>query len=490
MHLLARLAGIAFQFSLAAKSAASLDALDGEDCRTAETELDAVSLLQVDLGISKSKLASVVEISTADTGSKGKKGLAPQTDIELNLPNVQAGSCGKSVTNTGMTNPSFVIVPGTDTVLSAMRGNCFGIMRVEESKLVGSWESNLILGTTPATEIHSGKPSLAWSTYASVDDPRLEHSDGLAECLDPARASVTVSKGPEDPRLFTNDGKIYMMFIGAPMLPQNLTLPAERLKLFPAYAATGRPPCQEQKFLPHVTELVSPPPNLRFGPVVPVLFEGMHKIEKNWSPFSWRRSEGGKEQSFMVYDMHPHTILRIDLATGAAQKAYAEKSSLLVSLADEVGVNVTDFHCGSSVAPVKCADGSPCNLGVFHLHRDEPGQLLNRSYSHWPYKFSAQPPFEIREVGSQLPLKSKIHPQCATGACDWKVQFVTSLLVDADHVIIGYNTGDVTTNIFRMALDEFESRFFLEHSKAGAHEKAGPGWLALAMGLFLPSFLP
>lgn len=82
-------------------------------------------------------------------------------------------------------------------------------------------------------------------------------------------------------------------------------------------------------------------------------------------------------------------------------------------------------------------------------------------YRNWPYRFSAQPPFEILEVGKELTpfLLTMENPSYGI-----PVQFITSVVHDKSdensNIVLGYGSGDATSRLFRMSLDSFEGTFF------------------------------
>jgi hypothetical protein len=436
--------------------AAALSTTEGDSC-SAELE---VSLLQTGLWVDRRDVeASQHHLSVSTSHSQhahaSKHEIVAATDVELELQDVLADVCDADRFNfTGMTNPSFLKLPDSDTVLSVFRGLCLG---GPTDLTFGQWTSHIVMGSTSIGELHSGKATLNWTSYDRLSSPALmgletlRNGTELKECLDPFRAIAALSEGPEDPKLFTTNGKMYLMYVGESIVPAatpDLTWGAANI-------FTGRPPCGAYNFHPHVVELVALPPHAKFGPVVPLVLPGMRIDEKNWGTFNYRRNSSEREELLMVYDMSPHTILKVDFATGHVERLYNESSSVLHSLAQDLGADSTDFHCsGAHAVPVECSNGSPCNLAITHQHIDDAQG--NRTYKHWAYKFAAEPPFEIREVGKQLMLKSLPNPAVPI----WHVQFVTSLLVDAEHIIIGYNTGDQHANIFRMPYAEFESEFF------------------------------
>merc|ERR1712232_1117631 len=137
------------------------------------------------------------------------------------------------------------------------------------------------------------------------------------------------------------------------------------------------------------------------------------------------------------------------MGTGSVRQAYAEASPLVVRLASERHVDPSEFHGGSGVAAVQHS-GKRYNLGIFH--HGSPYE----EYTNWPYKFEADPPFRILEVGEKLPLKSAPNPLYR----HMFVQFVSSISVHEGDVIIGYGVGDTHSHIFRMPLLAFEKLFF------------------------------
>jgi hypothetical protein len=361
------------------------------------------------------------------------------SDVRLQLPDVLAGFCeGGEFVSHGVTNPSFVQQPSSNKAFAAFRGLCLG---GHTAFSFTRWSSFLILGTTDMEKLSSDKSAVFWN-ISLVDDPRPTNHDALKECMDPGYAKLAWAEGPEDPKLFNFNGKTYLMFIAAPLQP-SVEISSSAPKCI---AVTGRPVCENDILVPHLAEIVSS--GSTFGPVVPLKLPGMGAIEKNWAPFSWHPSNQ-PEQLLMVYNMYPHTILQANVSTGHMQRAYETNSTLLANLAQTLGDD--HFHCnGAGVVPVQCSDGSACNLAIFHW-KDKKYR-----YSHWPYKFSAEPPFEIRELGNRLPLRGQPNP-VTPGS---HVEFITSLTAHAGQILIGYNTGDQAVNMFRMPLSAFDLEYF------------------------------
>lgn len=410
------------------------------------------------------------------------------SDVHLELPDVLAETCSEGFGAHGATSPSFLLLPNSSDVWSVFRGLCFA----NKTKFLPCrWTSFLILGSSPKADIHGLKAAINWNAYSRVQDPRFMHDTHLQECRTTSNPDTGVwNEGPEDPKLFTNNGKHYLMFVAPPLSPEGpislarsqtneteaavssldvLVNPEAAIShaSSDAEAFLSRPHCKYSRMLPHIVQLqfTSLPTQIRFGPVLPLTFQGMHPVEKNWLPFNWKPSNDSVEHSLMVYDMQPHTIMKVNMSTGHLVQVHAEYSPLLAAFVRDMGAqrSVDSLRIsgnGAGVVPTTCADGSPCHLAVFHMHKDiltKPPYFYDRSYMHWPYLFSAEPPFEIKAIGKRaLPLDCLPNPVLP----GWCVQFVTSIVEDAGHIIIGYNTGDQESNIFRMSRSEFQSEFF------------------------------
>ena len=242
--------------------------------------------------------------------------------------------------------------------------------------------------------------------------------------------------GPEDPRLVNTHDGLYLIVTG--------------LRLMPKKNPSFTPKCHRHSILLTASkvETLYPP---TFGPPKRLVFKGMGRIEKNWAMFSPRKVEGSKVHA--VYSIHPHQVVEVDLATGKVEFIANTTSKALVRLAKSVGAKAEDFHGGAGVAHVRHNHGNYM-LSILHV----AVQRYNSSYAeywNYPYKFNPHPPYEIRHIGKKIELVALENPLIGDS-----ISFVSALMVDQDHVLIGYGAGDQMSRTMRMPLDDFHQKYF------------------------------
>lgn len=335
----------------------------------------------------------------------------------------------------GMTNPSFVATG--ETVKMAVRASC--VTPGGETGYGAIWHSKLIIGEVPFKEFHGTSGAWNFSSLSVAQDPRFHNSShSKTECL---LYDKDTSDGPEDPKIFSVDGHLYVLVTGYNTVDGG---------------AGERPQCGEYGVLPHVAEVLSISPAMTFGPPVKLKFQDMHPIEKNWGLFVHNDSASGKEELMAVYSVVPHTIKRVDLHSGKVEPAYETPALFADKFANMMGVDVDMFRGGAGMAALIDLPGHNYYLSVLHM---SGGGKNGKAYKSWPYKFSAKPPFEILEVGEALPLVDDFNPFYVKS----QVSFVTSVNFepfDGGSIAIGYGSGDTMSRLFRMRFDSFEQRFF------------------------------
>lgn len=332
-------------------------------------------------------------------------------------------------------NPSFDTMPeDPNTLAVALRALC---MRKDGNHAI--WLSRLLIGSMDISNIRQpSRTSMDWSSLVLAPDPRKanasdsEASTALTECRIP---DLDRADGPEDPRLMRTPGGLFIIVAGYALVPATPGDPEEPL-------------CDEQGFLLHASkvESVSPP---RFGPSVPLKFDGMSRVEKNWAMF--RSADTGGTVVHAVYSIHPHKIATVDLAQGDVTFQYETYAVPVVQLAEELGVNPTHFHGGAGVAYI--GGEEEYYLGIMHVRVYDQGR---HKYWNFPYKFQSVPPFSITHIGKKLPLKLKMNPVYRGEG----IAFVTTLLHDAGDVFVGYGSGDHEARTLRMPLKQFEKDYF------------------------------
>lgn len=343
----------------------------------------------------------------------------------------------------GMTNPSFVV--SGDNVKMAVRASC--VTPGGETGYGAIWHSKLIIGEVAFKEFHGTSGAWSFSSLRVAQDPRFHvTSHARTECL---LYDKDTSDGPEDPKIFTVDGHLYVLVTGYNTVDGG---------------AGERPQCGEYGVLPHLAEVMSVHPAVTFGPPVKLKFQDMHNIEKNWGLFVHTDPASGKEELMAVYSVVPHTIKRVDVHSGEVEPAYETPALFAEKFARMMGVDVDMFRGGAGMAARIDLPGHNYYLSVLHM---SGGGKNGKPYKSWPYKFSANPPFEILEVGEALPLVDDFNPFYVKS----QVSFVTSVNFepfDGGSVAIGYGSGDTMSRLFRMRFDNFEQRFFKAASSPAA----------------------
>jgi len=174
--------------------------------------------------------------------------------------------------------------------------------------------------------------------------------------------------------------------------------------------------------------------------------------EKNWIPFT----HSGKLH--FVYSPLPHTIVTAQ-PDGACDQAYTsdfaplqhlkrENPSLVVRGSGEA-VFINDTEATPSLP-------RPHFLAVLHMKESDKSE----TYAHFAYRFSAEPPFNILQVSSQLPLLTA-RPIEKSGEA---FAFVSGLTVVNRTVAISYGAGDRDARALVLTLDRLDEMFSCEES--------------------------
>lgn len=253
-------------------------------------------------------------------------------DTMLQTPRLILDRSRKCLHGWDITNPALHFRNGS--LLALFRASCieadFGSHR--------RWYSKLIFGRANVSSIREELSEWEWSEFGEAGDPRFSANDTLKqECL---LAHRDFSTGPEDPKMVTINGKVYVIITGLDTLPTG-ALPATE---------DERPGCLDHGFLMHAYELESPQV-FGYGRGVKLVKKGMGMIEKNWDFFSHPREEGGQDL-MAVYRMQPRTIVKANLLTGEVTHEHTRYSSLVGKLAKAISMDTTAFHGGAGVAKV------------------------------------------------------------------------------------------------------------------------------------------
>lgn len=376
-----------------------------------------------------------------------------------------------------MINPSFLLMPDGE-VLSAFRltrretwtaGTNGALDWVQGRPRVKTkfldWQSTVYVGRAPANQsVRKDNDQWGWQDFGDTGDFRM--SGEVAECNNPV--SDAYREGPEDPRLFSFRGKVYMTVVGDHVVPKkplplnesDIAASCGHLKNATKERCESRPLCpdmmgQRSLYMAEVLSWTTAP--WTFGPSLKLVMPGMAESEKNWSPFLWKGPDGAEELR-MIYGVYPHTVLQVDVATGRAEILHTVADTKLSSLAAHSRVAPESFHGGSGVARVENGWAGTYNLAFFHSSEIDDGEC-KFCYRNWPYMFSTEPPYNIIDVG--LEISPTLFYETEAEACYYgQIQFISSVLLDGGDLVIGYNTGDSHSRVFRMPLWEFERRFF------------------------------
>jgi len=379
-------------------------------------------------------LMAEVQKSTTTQVPKGKSSV----DVELVFPKrTGQGFQNPLVSMTqlrGFCNPALLILDDAGTALAASRRfhldssqHCF---------------SDIAVGQLPLQRFLSLDRDWNLEHYTMLEDPRGVSRDVNVEC---SAEGKEFAFGPEDPKFFLLENKIYISIVGTEMVLD----PHYDIKDF-----LHRPKCTEtQGMQHHIAELVTSGKGLKVRPetVVKLRTENMAKEERNWNLFTWTNPQGG-QRLHAVYRVCPHTILDVDVSTGKSPRLYETYSTKLDTFMRQWNLISEDVHSGAGVAYVSNENGSSYYISALHFWTDNNG----RNYAHFLYTFSAEPPFNITAIAKKpLPLQaSQYH--------DWwhNETYVSSLLVHDQLLIIGYGQADQSSRIYQQELNDALQEFF------------------------------
>lgn len=359
---------------------------------------------------------------------------------------------GPDFTSYGITNPSFIVRSDLHEVWFVFRR--IRVWPGIAKHLTIFWLSDMLFGILPLTlfqdfmgaaltDVKSGN-AVEFADLKSAPDPRFQGTNAnKRECGGDYFRPGFQAFGPEDPKLFMFNNKTYLTIVAKSLTPLNDTAPC------------GHTNCEDTdlgtEFHVQLVELLTVHPAVTYGPIVSLYFQGMYRTEKGWSMFSWQ-PPGGEAQLLALYSVHPHTVMRTNLSSGLMQVVSSDESVLLPRVAAAKGVNVHRIHGGSGVVLIPNRV-QPYYLAVLHFHQWS-------DYEHYPYKFRAEPPFDIMQVGRKLPLIG------ADGLVRGfhNISYVSSIDLHGGDVVIAYGSGDRTSRLFRMPIDNFEEEFFKDVS--------------------------
>jgi peptidoglycan/LPS O-acetylase OafA/YrhL len=169
--------------------------------------------------------------------------------------------------------------------------------------------------------------------------------------------------------------------------------------------------------------------------------------EKNWIPFE------SKGSLYFVYSVLPHVVVET-FPNGECGRRY---NSIFPPLAKIQAKSMNLAYRGSAQAIFVNDPKATPNLPQPHflalLHATNTSV---RQYQHYAYRFSADPPFRILQVSSELPLQ-KLRPSVSEAP----IAFASGLARHRDEVIITYAAGDRDPRALFLSLRKLDEFFRL-----------------------------
>jgi peptidoglycan/LPS O-acetylase OafA/YrhL len=309
-----------------------------------------------------------------------------------------------------------------------------------------TWHSEIVIGTMPLDWrawhkwLNSGDPSssglvarlAAWTGLQTSAGSRWTHLCARQTWLsENATLRKLVVTGPEDPKVFQLSSDLLLAFNSYPPSPGRISNCSQNQTVSQMYLARGIDPQDPA----HTSEGV----RLQCGED--------HRAEKNWIPFV---REG---KLYFVYSISPHTVVEVGPDGQCGEKMYSQFPPLLRLQAKHPG---WAFRCSAQALYIDDPAATPHLkqphfLGLFHVVDVE-----THRYAHFAYRFSAEPPFEILQVSSQLPLQTAVAEEGAGGP---GFAFVSSLATRNRQVIIAYTAGDRDSRALILTLWKLDSLF-------------------------------
>jgi len=183
--------------------------------------------------------------------------------------------------------------------------------------------------------------------------------------------------------------------------------------------------------------------------------------EKNWIPFT----HAGKLH--FVYSPLPHVVVTAT-PEGECEQAYTSDFAPLLRLkranpslvirGSGEAVFINDTKATPSLP-------KPHYLATLHMKASDRSD----AYAHFAYRFSPEPPFNILQVSSQLPLLAARPTEKSSAA----FAFVSGLEVVNRTVVISYGAGDRDSRALVMTMDRLDEFF---SSESGPSALQGASW--------------
>jgi len=177
------------------------------------------------------------------------------------------------------------------------------------------------------------------------------------------------------------------------------------------------------------------------------------RAEKNWIPFEWR------QELYFVYSMSPHSVMKVkyDRKTGAPVSCGDHVLSTHLPLVRLQNENPDYVISGSGQAVfVEHPNSTPHLpqshfLALFHVKRPS-----TKEYSHFAYRFSDNPPFQVLQVSAQLPLRA-LTSNDDTGKTAFA--FASGLALKDGIVAVTYTAGDRESRVLLLTLEKLDALF-------------------------------
>ena len=165
-------------------------------------------------------------------------------------------------------------------------------------------------------------------------------------------------------------------------------------------------------------------------------------IEKNWSPFEYRR-QGEKASLFFEYQLVPHKVLQLpDPKVNVLQRVFSEASDAFIQIPWEV-----KWGRMRGGTPAQLIDNE--FLAFFHSSFEDQSGIL--WYVIGAYTFESQPPFKLTSISKHPILYRGIYttPHSVTAPINKRVCFPCGFVVEKDqdetwlHVALGENDSGI-----------------------------------------------
>jgi len=176
------------------------------------------------------------------------------------------------------------------------------------------------------------------------------------------------------------------------------------------------------------------------------------RAEKNWIPFEWRGA------SYFVYSISPHAVMKVNYdETGAPVGCGNHILTTHLPLVRLQNENPDCVISGSGQAVFVEHPNSTPNLprshflALFHVKRPS-----TKEYSHFAYRFSDNPPFQVLQVSAQLPLRT-LTSNDDSGKTAFA--FASGLAMQNGNVAVTYTAGDRESRVLLLTLEKLDALF-------------------------------